>query len=88
MSGSLAQSGSYSFNLDLYVKELRGPHGIRAVIKKIRDAVSGVAAASPPSPLALTRFVYRGARPVAKSEAAKIWNYQVTVDANFRMLTR
>lgn len=87
MGGALAQSGTYSFNLDLYVKELRGPHGIRAVIKKIRDAVSGVAAGVAPSPLSMSRFVYRGSRPVQRSDAAKVWNYQVTVDANYKLFS-
>ena len=85
-SATLAHSGVYNFNLDLYVKELRGPYGIRSVIRQIRDAVDGQRVASPAFPGFPTRFVYRGSRPVGKNEASKIWNYQITVDANYRVL--
>jgi len=85
LGGGLPQAGTYSFSLDLYVKNLRGPHGVRSVIRQIRDAISGQRAAAPPSPLSMTRYVYRGARPVSKNEASKVWNYEITIDANYKL---
>ena len=86
--GAFAQSGTYSFNLDLYVKNLRGPNGIRAIVQQIRNAVNGMSVASPPDPLSQTRFIYRGSRPVKQVEKSNIWNYQIDIDANYRIFIR
>ena len=86
MGGSLPTEGSYRFTLDLYVKNLRGPHGVCEVIRKIREATNGKQAAPSSSPLSLTRFVYRSSRPVAKSETSKVWNYQIELDANYKLM--
>lgn len=83
MSQSFAQSGAYSFNLDLYVKELRGPNGVREIIRKIRNAVSGKAIANHRATIA-----YRGSRPVKKNDSSKVWNYEISVDVNYKLFTR
>lgn len=83
MGHTFAQSGSYGFTLDLYVKELRGPHGIREIIRQIRNAVSGQAIAGRG-----VTFAYRGARPVKKDDSSKVWNYEITVDANYKLFSR